>query len=131
MQAIVTLIHIIFPVGTLLMALPLALEVVPQWLGSSDRWHFGLGIGIPVWIGIAASPGYAYYVTHRRSWRTALPHVRRWVRASLVGGAIAAGLGSLWTVVLLPLLSILPIVTTILCVLALRSHVGDPTERIA
>jgi hypothetical protein len=120
MRALVVLIHIIFPAGSLLLALPMAVEVVPYWLNKGENLPFAIGVGIPIYVGLVAAPGYAYYVIHRLTWRRARRSIRIWVRASLLAGAIAATLGTLWTLQYLAPLSLIPLVTAVLCVLGLR-----------
>jgi hypothetical protein len=135
-HALIILVHVVFPFVTLLMALPIITEAVPGWLAmgeqlSGQQLLVLLGLGIPVYVGLASGPGYSYYVVQdviqRLNWRRAGDRVRIWVRLSLIGLAFASAIGFLWMVVFFGPLSICPLATTVLCVLGLKGRLQKPS----
>jgi hypothetical protein len=129
--------HIVFPLVTLLMALPIITDAVPGWLAkmgeqlSREQLFVLLGLGIPVYVGLASGPGYSYYVAQDviqgLNWRRTGGPVRIWVRLSLIGMAFASAIGFLWMVVFFGPLSICPLATAVLCVLGLKGRVPSPS----
>jgi hypothetical protein len=135
-HALTILAHIVFPLVTLLMALPIITVAVPGWLAmgeklSGEQLLVLLGLGIPVYVGLASGPGYSYYVVQDviqgLGWRRAGGRVRIWVKLSLIALAFASAIGFLWMVVFFGPLSICPLATTVLCVVGLRRGIQRPS----
>jgi hypothetical protein len=136
LQVLIILAHIVFPLVTLLMALPIITDAVPGWLAmgeqlSGEQLFVLVSLGIPVYVGLASGPGYTYYVMQDviqgLNWRRAGDPVRIWVRLSLIALAVASAIGFLWMVVFFGPLSICPLATTVLCVLGLKGGIQRPS----
>jgi len=136
LHALIILAHVVFPLVTLMMALPIITEAVPGWLAmgeqlSGEQLLVLVGLGIPVYVGLVSGPGYSYYVVQDviqcLNWRRAGGPVRIWVRLSLIALAFSSAIGFLWMVVFFGPLSICPLATTVLCVLGLKGRLQKPS----
>jgi hypothetical protein len=129
--ALIVLAHLVFPAVTTLLALPIATEAAPVWLTSGEHLELALGLGLPVYVGLASGPGYAYYVVRDvmegLDWRQAPPSVRAWVKLSLLGLAFASGVGTLWIGAFFGPFIICPLGTAFLSIRGLKRRLPKPS----
>ncbi len=120
MRVLRILIRALFPIGTVFLALPFVTEAVPWWIRHRQQLVLVIAIGLPVYLGVLAIPGCVYAMLRPQRWRTEPSVVRVWIKTSLIVGAAASVIGTVWSAITLGPLAVFPLVTAVLCILELR-----------